>query len=86
MLMFDDFEGVKREVEELKQARDQAKGAYKELLRNIRREFKCKNLKEARRLSEKLQGNVRDTAEEWTTAFKAFKKQWGHKLKNLKRK
>lgn len=82
--MLDDFESYKRDVEELKRLRDRARGAYSELMKSIRRGFRCKTLKEAKKLSEKLRTDALSTAEEYTTAFRKSKKRWAHKLKKLK--
>jgi len=46
---------IKRNVEQMKQDRDKARGALSQVMKQIQTEFKCKDLNEAEKLLSKMQ-------------------------------
>lgn len=72
----DDFERLKRKVAALQERKAQAEGALGELLRQLKKEFGCKTLAQARRLLVKLQDGERRAAVRYTKAKTEFERKW----------
>lgn len=80
MISLDDYSALARRVEELKRKRDRAAGAAEERKRQLKEEFGCKTLDEARTLLTKKQKQERKLNEEYLNAKEAFEKKWKDKL------
>lgn len=72
MIMFDDFEQLKRQVEELRRKADQLGGQSKEKRQHLKRLYGCKNLKAAKKLEKKLYAKVIVTADEYVAKKKTY--------------
>lgn len=74
--MLDDLQQLIRKVQAITEAREQAKGAKKVLLKRLRQEFGALNLKDGKKLLEEFQKRERSKAESYAKKKKAFLKKW----------
>jgi predicted nucleic acid-binding Zn-ribbon protein len=75
-LTLDDYQALKRSVEELTRRRDEAKGALAQVMKDIRKDFGCKTLKEAKTLLRKLQEKEQKLYKKYTRAKAEFEEKW----------
>lgn len=74
--MMDDYEKLKREVEEARRSQARAEGALAEVMNRIKKEFGCENLTKAEMLLAKLKKKELSAAELYERAKKEFEKKW----------
>ena len=74
------FVKLQKQVEGLQRQADEAAGALKQLMKQLKKEFACNSLQEANRLLEELRQQEVTAQVEFATELKVFKKQWGHLL------
>ena len=73
-----EYQNLKRTAEEMKAAAERAAGARESILKRIKQEFGCSNLKEARRLLEKMQGKIGALEADFHKEVEKLKKKWSH--------
>jgi hypothetical protein len=76
VLILDDLPILLRKVEDLKEQKNQAKGARDQLLKRLKKEFGVSTLKEAKALLEKAKDKELAVAKEYTEVKKRFLKKW----------
>lgn len=82
LIMMDDYESLKREVAEMRQRRDRARGAFQELKKSIKRDFGVSTLKEAKKLLERMIEERQEAAEKYMAEKKKFEKKWKKHLRS----
>lgn len=75
----DTYRRLKREVDAAKTESDRAKGALSQLVNQLKTEFKCENLKEAKALLEDLSAKRDKTQRRFEEAMKEYEKKWKEK-------
>ncbi len=80
----DDLEELKRKVERLRTAKEQATGALNQLLERIKEEFGCKTLLEAEAKLEEIEAERQAAYEGYTTAKEKFQRKHQKALDSLK--
>lgn len=83
-LALDDFEHLKRQVDDLTRQRDQAEGALSQILLRLKREFGVNNLKQAKAKLAKLKQERAKAEEDYFRKKAKFVRKWGKKLKGKK--
>jgi hypothetical protein len=78
--MIDDFETIKRRVEELRQSKERAEGKYQHLKGELLRRYKCSSLKEARQLLLVKQREEQDAADKYRAEMGKFREEFGELL------
>lgn len=78
--MLDDYQALKRKVENLRREAHQAEGALKEIATRLKKEFGCDSIEEAKALLDKLLKKEIALARRVTKAKRAFEKKWKHVL------
>lgn len=71
---------IKQSMEKDKKARDRAEGAFRQIMKQIGKEFKCKTLEETKKhvaILTKEEAQARKKAEQ---ALKAYHSKWDGKL------
>lgn len=63
---------IKRRIESLRSEQSKAEGAYQQTMKDIEREFGCKTLPDAEKLSKQLQQQATEEKTEADEAFIAF--------------
>ena len=70
------YRKLKREVDEAKTDADRAKGALDQLMTQLKNEFQCESLKEAKALLEELQEKRDKAQKKFDAALKDYKDKW----------
>ena len=71
-IMFDDFESLKRRVEELTRKRDRASGELKAAISTLKKEFGCSSIEEAKEMLTEMEKRERQLAKKYTKAKQEF--------------
>lgn len=71
---------LQQEIEEAQQEINKAQGAYEQILKQIKKDFACKNLEQVDNLLEKLRSQERRLKQEYETELNKFKKKWKDKI------
>lgn len=79
--MLDDFESLKRKVEDLRERKARAVGAYQEHLKRLRKDYGVKTLKDAEKLLKRKKQEELDAAGAYLKAKKAFEREFAEVLK-----
>ena len=79
--LLDDFEAFKRRVEESRAEAQRAEGAYKQVMKQIKRELGVSTLKEARRLIAARRKKELLLTKKYLAARKKFEAKYGKDLK-----
>lgn len=74
--MLDDFEQLKRRVEELRERKARAEGAYQEHLKRLKKDYGVKTLREAEQLLERKKDEEQAAAAKYLKAKKAFEAEY----------
>jgi flagellin-specific chaperone FliS len=72
----DDYETVKRKVEELQTRIDRASGAVSQLKSQLKKEFGVSTLKEAKALYKKMLAEEHEALTKWNKTLAKFKEDW----------
>jgi predicted Zn-dependent protease len=72
MIMMDDFEALKRKVEELKARKARAEGAYQEHVKRLKADYGVTSVKEAEDLLEEFKNKELRLAKKYAAAKKTF--------------
>ena len=70
------FRKLKREVEEASRQAEQSKGAYNQLLNDLKEEFDCGTAKEGRAKLEELEKDLSKAEREFEKEMAAYRKEW----------
>ncbi len=70
------FEQLKREVESARSEAAQAKGAFEQLMKQLKEEFGCRSVEEAQKLLRKLEKEAEEAEESYLEVEAAYKKKW----------
>ncbi len=70
------YRRLKREVDTAKTESDRAKGALSQLISQLKTEFRCENLKEAKALLAELETQRGKTQKRFEEALKEYEKKW----------
>ena len=76
MAKLDKYLSLKKRVETAQQEADQAEGAEKEVMKQIKDEFDCSTLNEAKRTLKQKRKQEVDSKEKFDTAFEKFEEDW----------
>ena len=71
-----EFRQLKDEVEQAKSDADKAKGALDQLMSQLKEEFDCDNLEEAKTLLKDFEKKRSKAAEEFEREMKTYQKKW----------
>ena len=71
---------LKTKVENAKTKQAKAKGALEQILKQIKKEFGCKNLKEAEALLKKLKEQETKAKQKYEKALTKFQDEWKEQL------
>lgn len=74
--MLDDFEQLKRKVEELKARKARAEGAYQEHLKRLKKDYGVKSLADAEKLLEEYKDKEQELAGKYLKAKRAFEQKY----------
>jgi hypothetical protein len=85
MITEEQYQKIKKQVDDLKQERDRAAGALKQIEEQLWKEFKCRTLKKAKLKLKRMIEKEEILNDKFTRAFKAFKKEFGPLLKAMER-
>lgn len=72
----EEFEKLKRQVEDAKAEADRAQGAYDQLMERLKKEFNCKTLEEAKILLVKIQRQREEAGKVFQTKMDDYKRKW----------
>lgn len=75
-----EFTKLKQQVELLKREESRAQGALSQLQSQLKKEFGCKTIKEAKLLKAKLERELEKAEKDYEVASKQFRKKWKDKL------
>lgn len=82
MITLDDLPALIRKVERLKSESDKAQGRFDSILDEIRKQFGCQNLTEAKGLLEQLMTEQLLALKLYNRKYEKVMKKWGHLLKD----
>lgn len=77
-----EFTKLKEEVENLKRQEAKAQGALGQLQSQLKKEFGCATIKEAKKLQLKLEKELEKAEKEYEVALKEFRNKWKDKLED----
>lgn len=72
----EEFEKLKRQVEDAKAEADRAQGAYDQLMERLKKEFNCNTLDEAKTLLVKIQRRREEAGKAFQTKMDDYKRKW----------
>lgn len=81
MSKIEELQALKSKVENMERLAQQAKGELRQLTKQIKEEFGCGNLKEAKAKLAELQKAEIEAEEKFDKAYAAFQEEWGGKLR-----
>jgi len=76
MAKLDKYLSLKKRVDTAQQEADQAEGAEKEVMKQIKSEFNCNTLNEAKRTLKQKRKQEADSKVKFDTAFEQFEEDW----------
>lgn len=76
MAKLDKYLSLKKKVESAQQEADQAEGAEKEVMKQIKDEFGCGTLNDAKRTLRQRRKQEADSKEKFDSAFEQFEEDW----------
>lgn len=76
MAKLDKYLSLKTRVETAQQEADQAEGAEKEVMKQIKTEFGCNTLNDAKRMLKQKRKQEADSKEKFDIAFEKFEEDW----------
>jgi len=76
MAKLDEYLRLKEKVESAQQEADQAEGAEKEVMKQIKGEFGCSTLNDAKRMLKQKRKQEADSKEKFDAAFERFEEDW----------
>lgn len=71
---------LKSEVEEAQQQANKAQGAHEQVLKQIKADFGCKNLQQARKKHKALKAQEAEDKQAFETEMETFQEKWGDRL------
>lgn len=75
-IKLDKYLALKRRVESAQQKADQADGAIGEVMKQLKREFGCSTLNEAKRKLKQLEKQEVESKEKFDSAVEKFEEDW----------
>ena len=76
MQKLDKFLSLKKRHSQAQQEADQAEGAEREVMKQIKDEFSCNTLNDAKRTLKQKRKQEADSKEKFDTAFEKFEEDW----------
>lgn len=70
------YRKLKRDVDSTRSEAQRAKGAYEQLMTQLKNEFGCKTLKEAKALLEDMEAKKEKAEKEFEKAMREYEKKW----------
>ncbi len=70
------FRRLKQDVEDAKSESERSRGAYEQLLRQLKEEFDCTSVKDAKVLLTKLEAKAEKAEKEFQTALAEYERKW----------
>jgi methyl-accepting chemotaxis protein len=67
---------IKQQVEQMQQKADRAEGALEQLMEQLKTEFDCKSVKEAKTKLEVMKEEVEELEKKFEEALTEFEKKW----------
>lgn len=74
------YRKLKRDVDSTRSEAQRANGAYEQLMTQLKSEFGCKTLKEAKALLEDLEEKKAKAEKEFEKAMREYEKKWKEEL------
>ena len=81
MSKLSDYLSLKQRVESLQADVSRSEGALEQLLQQLKREFGCKSLKDAKRLLQKLTSELEQLDSDNKVELEAFEELWDARLR-----
>lgn len=78
----DKYLSLKKQVETAQQKADQAEGALGEVMKQLKKEFGCNTLNDAKRKLKQLKKQSESSKEEFQTAFEKFEEDWSDEFED----
>ncbi len=70
------FRRLKQDVEDAKSEAERSRGAYDQLLHQLKEEFGCASVKDAKTLLSKLEAKAEKAEKEFQTALAGYERKW----------
>jgi hypothetical protein len=80
MIVLDDWEEIQRRVATARSRADRAAGALAQLKKQLRREFGCKTIDEAKAKYKEMLAEEHEATTRWNRNLNTFKKKWAAQL------
>lgn len=75
------YQRLKSDLDDKQREANEAKGAYDQSMRQIKEEFECSTLDEARKELERLEKKEREAEREYEDKLASFQKKWSDVVK-----
>lgn len=76
MAKLDKYLNLKKKVESAQQKADQAEGGLSEVMKQLKHEFGCNTLNEAKRKLKQMESQEADSKERFDAALEKFEEDW----------
>lgn len=74
------YNELKEKVEDAQKKADRAQGNLDQIMRQLKSDFDCDDLEEAKEVLGKLEKELEETESEFDEAISGFEEKWGDKL------
>ena len=81
--LLENFEKLKRQISRLREERIKAEGAMTQLLKQMREQFGCSSVEEARGLLSKVEKEMKELEKRFQDEYRRFTEEWGEELEKL---
>ena len=78
----DKYLKLKKKVELAQQQADQAKGALQEIMKQLKKEFDCDTLQEAKKKLRQLERQKKSSKKEFDEAVEKFEEDWKEEIED----
>jgi chromosome segregation ATPase len=83
MISLDDYQKLKRQIEQLRARKDKAEGRVEQLLKTLKEEFGCKTKAEAEERLERLKDEEQSALVRYNRYYTRFRKKYKNQLKDV---
>ena len=74
------YNELKEKVEDIQKKADRAQGNLDQIMKQLKNDFDCDDLEEAKAILDKLEKELEETESEFDEAISEFEEKWGDKL------
>jgi len=74
------YNELKEKVEDTQKKADRAQGNLDQIMKQLKNDFDCDDLEEAKAILDKLEKELEETESEFDEAISEFEEKWGDKL------